>query len=189
MFYADTRPWTYLWNIRKGRTVSWQFADRISAATNKNELRLRESAWRWNATGNKRDRSKRKLDWWLRDYDRRQIWTRRPVLSKRILTTFEANQNGVRVFRSRFRVRVDSASASLHPCADVAAQNSSLPSTGSWRNRYLPLACTLRNPPSRDRYSVSTANIKSKANIWLNILVNVYRISFHKCCVRIYVIL
>lgn len=37
-------------------------------------------------------------------------------------STLETNRNGVRAFRSRFRIPVDPASASLHPCADVAAQ-------------------------------------------------------------------
>jgi len=61
-----------------------QDADRILAATNKNRK------W-WlvkvmaNATENKRDRSKQKLDWWLAVTTIVEIWTRRAALSKRIL--------------------------------------------------------------------------------------------------------
>jgi len=70
-------------------------------------------------------------------------------------STLETDRNGVRAFRSRFRVPVDPASASLHPCADVAAQNSSLPFVGGRRDRRLAsprvrLSTTQPcNPPSR----------------------------------------
>lgn len=76
-----------------------------------------------DAKENERGTRKWELDRWLRGL--------RPSVSYgpsgrrwvNASSALETNRNGVRAFRSRFRVPVDpAASASLHPCANVAAQ-------------------------------------------------------------------